>query len=397
MLTAPTASPDADIKRHAPNVGASPEQRCVYVELAARTPNGRMIRNQFVRRDDVAAIAQWRAQYANRDVYTSICRFDRAGRSQHYMVDCFVDIDAKDLGVARKEALRVCALLEQRLDIPPSAIDLAFSGAKGFHLLVPREVFGQPVSPRCLYIWSLLARRLSKECAAHIDLGVYQASRLWRLANSINSKSGLHKVPLEYEELRDLGIDHVLEVARCPREESALNQSQESPKAVRWFHEVSERLATRGVRPLSPTEATGGRDRGWRTPPCVRRVEQTVLPDGCRHSVYFALACFYASTGMAKIEAVERLRAIDDGHPIRDRDYLERAVHNAWHYPGFQRCPNGALQLYCEPAGCFLARGNPRTTVEPPRQLVRTTFSEQRRAGEFCGNENAAEGLEASV
>ena len=71
-----------------------------------------------------------------------MCRFTKPDRSSPCVCDFVIDIDSEDLEEARIETLKVCDLLFKHLGEPPEQIDLFFSGAKGFHVIISIEVFG---------------------------------------------------------------------------------------------------------------------------------------------------------------------------------------------------------------------------------------------------------------
>jgi hypothetical protein len=225
-------------------------------------------------------------------------------------------------------------------------------------MVIPGTVFGEPDYSHVLWIWAALARRLVKEGIPHIDLGVYQPSRVLRLPNSINSKTGLYKVPLEYKELRDLGLGNVLDVARSPREEDSMAVPEESPKALGWFQAAVKWCEKLTAKRAAHPPAKGFRE-GWRVPPCVRSIETATLPDGIRHDAYFVLAKFYARIGMHPAEAIERLRELDGRRPIHDPDYIERVVQYGRKHPGLAGCNHPALERYCDRNHCF------RSAVDP--------------------------------
>lgn len=284
------------------------------------------------------------------------------------MASCpfFLDIDAAaDLDEARAQTLRACDLLTERVGIVPESMDLHFSGAKRFHLILPPQVLGDPTGADLIRLWQCLARRMVREGLSHVDLGVYQTARLIRLPNSVNSRSRLYKVPLEYKELRDLHLADILDLAKAPREWDSMAVPVESDRAIAWLATAREWLQRQPPGRLP--DRTHNRAEGWRTPPCIRRIESTILPDGVRHQTYYVLARFYATIGMAEREAVDRLREIDHRHPIRDPDYLERVVHNAWAHPGFAGCPNPVLDSYCDSRTCHLKR--PPQTAAPSTKL----------------------------
>ena len=348
------------------------------MELAAALPGDGFERNHWVCADDHQAVSQWRARHSNTDVYATVCRFASQDRASQYRCPFFADIDCKDLEQARQDTLKACDLLIEHLGLSPGCLDIHFSGAKGFHVVVPLGVFGNPDYDHLLQVWKALARRLAQEGVRHIDQGVYDRARVLRLPNSIHSKTGLYKVPLEYKELRDLGLGHVLEVARQPREEDSMAVPEECPRAVGWFKRaIAWDEKRRKQRAKRKDEKTPFR-QGWRMPPCIQTLERVRLPDGLRHSAYFVLARWYAYVNMHPQEAEKRLGQIDRRHPIRDPHYIHRVVKNGRERAGFAGCEHEVLCLYCQPDGCFLRHLDRRqvqtATGEPdaPSQSART-------------------------
>ena len=325
-----------------------------WLELAGMLPKGRMRRYKFIRIDDKEALKSWRKDFANIDIYQSMCRFRFPKPKSSYICDFVMDIDAENLEAARADTLKIFDLLWDHLMIKPEYIDLAFSGCKGFHIVVPLEVFGEPNDPDMLNIWQHLAMRLSKEGIEHIDLNIYQPSRLLRMVNSINSKSGLYKVALDYKELRDWGIEYVLKVAKSPREYTSMAEPQECPKAVGWFkYEALPWLKKHKRDESSKNNYKSKFKDGWRIPPCIKQLQKTTLKDGFRHHTYFALARFYAWIGMHPQEIKERIQNIDEKNPIHDRDYISRIIKYCYKYPGFPGCDNPILKTYCNRKKCF--------------------------------------------
>jgi len=324
-------------------------------ELAAALPDGGFERNQWVRAGDDEAVGMWRVHHHDTDVYTSVCRFEQPDRASRYRCPFFLDIDSEqDLEQARHDTLKACDLLIEHLGLKPECLDLWFSGAKGFHLLVPLVVFGYPNYNHLLQVWKALAKRLVNEGAAHIDLGVYDRARVLRLPNSMHSKTSLYKVPLEYKELRDLGLDHVLEVAKHPRDDASMAVPEECPQAVGWIKRAIDWDNARRKRRSDGKNPKPTFQNGWRMPPCIQTLEQVRLPDGLRHSAYFVLARWYAYVGMHPKESEKRLRQIDCRHPIRDLHYIRRVIKNGQEHAGFAGCEHEVLSLYCQPDGCFL-------------------------------------------
>jgi hypothetical protein len=115
--------------------------------------------------------------------------------------------------------------------------------------------------------------------------------------------------------------------------------------------------ASRGVQAHARRPVAGKSfKRGWRMPPCIKAIEAAALPDGVRHHAYFSLARAFRRIGMHPDEIRERLEALDIRHPIRDPDYIGRAVEWGCAHPGFPGCQDESLRWYCRPQDCFYAK-----------------------------------------
>ena len=332
----------------------SSDNEFVYCELAGFLPGGGMDRNHWVRADEPLRLVEFRQRFVNKDIFMTPARFAFPDRTSLYISDFFLDIDAEDsLEEAKQDALKACGLLQQLLEIDANTIERYFSGCRGFHVTVPFGVFGNEASPHLMAALRIWAEEITRGGVKHIDLGVYQPARLLRLPGSINSKSGLHKIPLWPEELEKLSVEEIRQAARQPRQIEVSSQPRPSTKASQWFQETLARLERQGPGTLRLRRPYKFKD-GWRVPPCVRNIHGATLPDNLRHTAYLALARFYGWINMHPEEAAERLHTIDSRHPIRDPGYIERAVDYGKQQPGFAGCRNVALRRYCEPEKCFL-------------------------------------------
>lgn len=103
--------------------------------------------------------------------------------------------------------------LEVNFNLPLSIIKIFFSGYKGFHVTLPIDIFGD-VEPSPKF------NLICKKIASHlwdVDYSIYDKTRLFRVPNTINSKSGLYKIPLEPSELLYKSFSEIKELAKKPR------------------------------------------------------------------------------------------------------------------------------------------------------------------------------------
>lgn len=132
-----------------------------------------------------------------------------------------IDIDNTNLNESLRTGRDFVNYLYYDLDIQYESLGIYFSGSKGFHVNIPLTLLGV-VEPS-----ENLPLRFKKFVLSFgnwgFDLKIYDKARLWRLENSINSKSGLYKIRLYGRELLDLSIDEIKVLAKVPRENSGFS------------------------------------------------------------------------------------------------------------------------------------------------------------------------------
>lgn len=126
-----------------------------------------------------------------------------------------IDIDSEDLQEAQDNLATLCGNLEEH-DIDLNTCRFYFSGAKGFHVMIPSEYFQAKPSADIHKRFRKVAISLSK--GINIDTTIYEKNRIFRLPNTINSKTGLYKYELYPFEATAKDIEEIKEYAKEPRE-----------------------------------------------------------------------------------------------------------------------------------------------------------------------------------
>ena len=139
-----------------------------------------------------------------------------------YSHDILIDYEYKDenekpdLNVTQKDLLLRLERVAQIFEINPITLKIRFSGYKGFHIIFPGELFGGFKAHINLnQIFKNIAIKLF-ENDPNVDLVIYDKSRLIRIENTINKKSGLYAIPLSYKQLCELTIDQIKDRAKAP-------------------------------------------------------------------------------------------------------------------------------------------------------------------------------------
>lgn len=155
----------------------------------------------------------------NKDHYTSIHEYNEIQYNhfkEHNSVAGIIDLntnkipfdfDSKnDLELARKDALNTIKNI-QALGIKESAIQIYFSGLKGFTVVVETNL---RITPKQLS--QLCLETLAKDVTT-LDKSLYNAARILRVPYTKHNVSGLYKIPLSLKELQEKPLEAIKQQA----------------------------------------------------------------------------------------------------------------------------------------------------------------------------------------
>ena len=182
-----------------------------------------------------------------RDIYEY--QKKRGGSTKDYRGSCYADflpieIDGETLKDSGEQCLKIHEVLESVAGIPEEGVADYYSGNRGYHLMIPVRSFGTfaPGEDFPAVLYSLIVEifkdtDLIRYNAEHqtydsdvIDLQVYNAQHMLRYPNSMHPKSGLFKVNVTLDLVRE-GAQRVREVAANIRPTLHAELS-ENPKAL---------------------------------------------------------------------------------------------------------------------------------------------------------------------
>jgi len=128
-----------------------------------------------------------------------------------------IDIDCQnDLDFARKSAVAVVAVLQDEIGLGLDALNIYFSGRKGFHLMADARSFQVRPSSHLNLYFARMRRDIADMLGSYgksIDQNMGDTVRLLRLPNTVNAKSGLYKVQLSEKELESLDMSEITALA----------------------------------------------------------------------------------------------------------------------------------------------------------------------------------------
>lgn len=240
--------------------------------------------------------------YANTDVYYTIYTYYGEDKDKcPILAPLYLDFDDDDVEghylEERSDVYRAVQLLSKWFKVPVEQVRLYFSGSKGFHVIIPHEIFGWAPSADLNTKLKCVMAQIQKELGTgRIDGRIYDRKRLFRIPNSINGKSGLYKIPLTLDELMKIpSYEELKQIASKPKLAMfpVPVYSKESQEAFEgWIQAHQEQKhARRHTGPMKIPE--GGRP----LLPCVEAILRDGVGEGSRNNTAVAVASSILQSG----------------------------------------------------------------------------------------------------
>lgn len=248
------------------------------------------------------------------------------------------DMDNKDIGRSDKEkyddlkfqVMRILALAINTWKIDRHSIELYYSGYKGFHMIIPSEVFGLTPCSSLNAQFKRIALYFKLQFSTNtLDIGIYDRRRLFRIPNTVNSKSGLYKVPITIEQLRSYSLEEMHSWAAEPRDYPECRPIY-SKEAATSFKKITggegekyERAAKHKI--VLPKEHKP-------MLPCVDNMLKASISAGARNNTLVALSSSIIQAGYTEKETAAILSEWNqNNNPPLPEDELKKTVWSAWH------------------------------------------------------------------
>ena len=233
-------------------------------------------------------------------------------REEHYS-DFFIDLDDEKREESRADAQKIVKYFLANYDVEPK---IWFSGNKGFHLIVPGELFDARPNPDLTYFWREVALDLKNVLTLRtLDESVYSKRRMWRVDNTRHPKSDLYKIRLDSSEL-DKGIESITVLAEKPRDiDWENNEVIPNKVASKRFRQASQKFLEHHV--LSHDENLKYNFRVGH-PPCIQfLLDNGLASKGTKNRADMAMAGYLKSSGMPIESAISFMsdwaKSIPDG------------------------------------------------------------------------------------
>lgn len=253
-----------------------------------------------------------------------------------------IDIDAKDnLPKALELFQRVLETLEAKHNVNLNEIRMYFSGSKGFHIHIPAEMIGIEPKQNIAQYFKRFASELLTPMGIEYDSSIYDIVRLWRVGNTINSKSGLYKIPLTLQEAFS-GIDEIIELAKQPRTIEYITDCMENDDLAAIYRSIREMPVVNG-EPIKAGASTKFKKL------CYQKMLEGV-GDGNRDNVAFRLATHFMKEGFASdmTEAMMQAWNRKNRPPLSEREISDK-VKSAYSGAADYGCNDEIVRSFCSP------------------------------------------------
>lgn len=253
--------------------------------------------------------------------------------------------------------------VQVNLSILPEQTHVYFSGRRGLHITIPKELLGNPEHPQLHLAYRQLAERIraylhSEAPQVKLDL-IYDRRRMFRLPNTRHERTNLFKIRIGYDELSLLSWEDLQARADAPRPDPPASLACEVPAAAhQWVKStllVLERKVLRRTQSPHPAMRT--------TPasyPCLSELLSAAIPKGSRNVACAVLASCYLQQGMSFEQAHEALAAYNEAHcqPPLPHDEVTRVVVSIYKHGYRYGCTSLQMLATCRPDRCpiFLHR-----------------------------------------
>ena len=308
-----------------------------YTELGG-AKNHIFRRNFFFQCDDALPehIQAFWEEYRYTDCYQCLYRYSDQTENALLYAPFYLDLDA-DITSSSKYTkikpyvMRAWLFFTQILKLAPEEVDLYFSGSKGFHLTVDPRRLGIIPSKDLNAMYKALALHLYLTYQIPIiDLRIYDKRRLFRMPNTINSKTGLYKVPLTIQQFSNFSYEELMNYAQEPQDFSKPDPVLRLSAALYFRDHVTKRYRKQ-KEPKKTDIAYEIPETKKELLPCIQTILEEGAVRGARNNTLIILTSCLLQSGYKMEETrdvVVKWNQINEP-PLETRE-LDATMHSAW-------------------------------------------------------------------
>jgi hypothetical protein len=275
-----------------------------------------------------------------------------------------IDLDHPELEPALRTAIHLSLFFLHEWQINPDALQIYFSGSKGFHLMLDTRLFGKMLPSKNLpLIFDAMRRHLAQELPEQfretMDLAIKDRVRLLRLPNTIHEKSQLNKVILTFDELNGMSGDRIRDHARSVRPLTLTDATgflsradiEENAAATAFLQRIQRQLKRFTRKPFR-YRFNRPADLARIEFPCagLQRIWESEIEPGYRNNCAIRLASELRLLGLSAEETQDKLLEWNERNGIGlPADELHSVVRSAYQhrFPYRYSCRDEVLRRFC--------------------------------------------------
>lgn len=244
------------------------------------------------------------------DVYSTIYRYNTLDQNTAdviapFYIDLDIDNIEQNYNKLKRDLLLIYRQLKNKLCLQDREIDIYFSGSKGFHILINEKVLGIEPCRNLNDLYKLVALRLkSFSITKCVDTKIYDKKRLLRIPNTINHKTGLYKVPVTINQVKDFTYEQMKEYASEAKTVNKMKIYMRNQKANDAFYGWIEEIREEEKKTINHKMARQFLEKKELLP-CVKYILQNGSTQGGRNNTTNALASALFQLGKTYDEALE--------------------------------------------------------------------------------------------
>ncbi len=309
--------------------------KCTIIEMGG-IKNGHFTRNYFIESKELKN----NLNKYDGDIYSTIYKYDSTDQNTaNYIAPLYLDLDIDDIEInflkVKQDLLLVMRRLKTVFNLSDKDIELYFSGSKGFHILVSHTIFGFEPSRNINKQYKKIAIDLKTYTVnKSVDTKIYDNKRLFRIPNTINHKTGLYKVPITYDKIKEMNNFEELKKYASSKKPMMPRIYKFNPKARLAFDEMIERIDSEEKAKVNTKLAKEFIQRKELLP-CVQYILNHGAAKGNRNNSTVALANSLFQVGKEYGEVLEIIsywNATKNEDPLDDseiRTTVQSAYNNA--------------------------------------------------------------------
>ena len=214
------------------------------------------------------------------------------------------DVDCDDLEVSRINMIRLIDYLKSINMYREMAAVISFSGSKGYHLEIKTDYSFSPKELKkfCKHLATQV--NFVEEAGFKVDPSVYNTNRIFRIANTLNEKSGLYKVNVTEQDLKDQTTDLIKEYAKSPKELFGYEDCipEHIVKDILKGIKAKKPPKIDITKKVMPKKSKNIEDYG-----CYLAIQNGEIPAGESNSALLRLAQFYKDAGFTIDQTRDKL------------------------------------------------------------------------------------------